>query len=617
MKVRNLLRTLAALFISVAAYAQPNFINPIPIPPLLDAGADTIRLEMQMHFDHKFNPNDPTDSLLNGKSNQPGIQAWSYNLAGDSTMSILGPTLLWHSGHQTNIKVTNKLIQPTTSHWHGAEVPAHMDGGPHQPIAVDSTWEVNFLNLDSASTMWYHPHYHNNTYPQVQLGLSGMIISVEDNDPINANFPRTYGVDDFPIILGDLSMTNDTINQTTGEYIYAIDTTKSKRPINIVNGVTNPYLEVPAHRIRLRILNGSTRKGIQYAIANSLAEQNVSNMEDFMLVATDGGYTVKPDTMKTILIGPGARTEILLDLTNYIPGDVVYLRNMKQWMGGDIVGSPNGNAMDTTTGEAFLQLRIVPDPIGYTPVDVVPAYTSSWTPDVIDTTGIDRYRYKTFEGQGQGQGFTIDGVPMNMMVINDTICVGAKEVWSIKNNTPVSHPFHIHKIFFRILSIDSAGTYIDLEERGLNGPKDDILVRKDWNVRFLGKFDHYPNAIQHNLSYMYHCHILTHEDAQGGGMMHQFVVTDDPLCMVGLNEKELNDFTLYPNPANGELNLVGNSQGNSTIRIIDLNGSVLKVQELVAFDGEEQINIEGLVSGFYLVEWTNERGTVSKRLILE
>jgi bilirubin oxidase len=618
------------LMVSSIVVAQPGFINRIPIPPLLDASIDTIRLEMRQFYNHKFNPGDPHDSIMNGTSHQQGYQTWAYNLAGDSTMSILGPTLLWHTGHPTNIQVTNLLTQPTTTHWHGAEVPAYLDGGPHQPIAPGETWNVNFTNLDSASTMWYHPHYHNNTYPQVQLGLSGMIVSAQPVDAINHSLPHTYGIDDIPVIIGDLSIKRDTIDFTTNAFIYNVDTTKSKHPYNIVNGVTNPYMEVPAHLVRLRILNGSTRKGMQFGVSASYTDTIMSHMDDFVLVATDGGYTLKPDTLKTLVTGPGARAEIILDLTDKQVGDIVYLRNLKEFMPNFIVGSPyappplpgggGGGGKDPTSGNAFLELRIVADPVGYTPVDHFTTFASPWVPSLRDTIGVTRHRTKELiKMPGAGGGFTIDGTSYDMMTINDTVCVGAKEIWTIHNISGVAHPFHIHKIFFRILDItDSIGTRLNLDSLGLNGPKDDILVHPYWKVRFMAVFDDYPSPVDYMLTYMYHCHILTHEDSEGGGMMHQFVVTDEGSCNIGIDEEnESNEVVLFPNPARDELRLKGKSLNPVVVRIINLQGQMLREQTLPAFSGIVPIDIKGLSRGLFIVQWNSVEGMITKKVIIQ
>lgn len=51
---------------------------------------------------------------------------YSYN-----GMSVLGPTLRLVTGESVVISVTNELGEITTTHWHGADVPAEDDGGPH------------------------------------------------------------------------------------------------------------------------------------------------------------------------------------------------------------------------------------------------------------------------------------------------------------------------------------------------------------------------------------------------------------------------------------------------------------------------------------------------------
>lgn len=600
-------------------WAQPNFINKIPIPPLLDASADTVVLEMKLQA-HQFNPGNPGDTLLNGTSKQNGIQAWSYNVKGSNAMTYLGPTLKWKTGKMTYINIVNKLPEATTTHWHGAEIPAYLDGGPHQHIEVGQTWPVYFKNLDKPATLWYHPHFHNNTFPQVLLGLSGMIISEQEDDPIAATLPRTYGIDDLPIILGDQGLSYDTVNK-----IQVIDTLKAKRPINLVNGLSNPYVELPAHLVRLRILNGSSRKGIKLALAKDIGTQV---FEPITQIATDGGYTLKPDTIRSLLTGPGERYEIILDLRSYKVGDTLYLRNLKKEMPGYIVGSPNpttgpGGGGDTTSGNAFLQIRIIADPSAYKPVDTFVPFTHSWDAAVADTLNITKRRTKNLVlvKVGKKDSFMIDHKTYELHTINDTICLGAKEVWTINNQSGVAHPFHIHKIFFRILDIDSMGTKINLASRGLNGPKDDVLVFPNWKLRFMAKFDDYPNAIDPHLTYMYHCHILTHEDVQGGGMMHQFVVTNDQqVCpgTVGTGHAGHDmTMTLYPNPATEELYLMGHSSEITKVRLIDIQGRVLKTQVLPAINGRTNINIQGLKTGLYFIAWDTPKGRLVQKVVIK
>src|SRR3989338_5740372 len=427
------------VLMALASYAQPNFINQIPIPPLLDAAQGTIELEVEQLL-HKFNPGDTSDHRFNGSANQAGIPSWAYNQVGSDEMTILGPTLLWTTGAQTDINVTNNISQPTTVHWHGAEIPALIDGGPHDSIAPGEVWPVNFIDLDSSSTMWYHPHMHNNTFPQVQMGLSGMVISREANDPINAALPNYYGIDDIPIIIGDLNLDSTLVGSV---YEYKIDTIKGKRPYNMVNGVMNPYVRLRPHMVRLRILNGSSRKGMQIGFSTG-ANDPVAALVDFYQVATDGGYTLLPDVHKTMLLGPGERAELVIDLTSQTVGSTLYMRNLKELMPGYIVGSPNpttgpGGGQDGTIGSAFLEIRVVADTIvaGYTPVDSAPSYTSNWDPAIADTFGITGVRTNVLMNNPFGAGFVIDSTTFAMDTINDIICLNAKEIWKIKNVSAV------------------------------------------------------------------------------------------------------------------------------------------------------------------------------------
>ncbi|MBC7777503.1 MAG: multicopper oxidase domain-containing protein, partial [Phycisphaerae bacterium] len=442
----NTVMTVLFLFLATYALAQPTFTNKIPIPPLIDAANGPINLEMRKAF-HKFNPGNPSDTLNGGPTQPNGIPTYAYNAAGSSAMTLLGPTLKWHTDSLTKITIKNSLGVHTTTHWHGAELPPEADGGPHQGIAAGTTWLVpNFAVEDSACTMWYHPHFHDTTVQQVTRGLSGMIIIDQASDPIRNTLPHTYGVDDIPIIIGDMGTAKGS-NSTVG---YFIDTLQQgqDRPhhVNLVNGVTNPYVEVPAHFVRLRILNGSSRKGAIFGVSNGYNDP-IANLKNFFMIATDGGYTQKPNIMKTQLNGPGIRDEIVLDLSSYSPGQVLYLRNLKELMSGAFVGSPykpwqGQGGKDSTNGRAFLQLRIVADNQfpGYIPVTTFTPFTTVWTPGLADsTTNIARYRTKELKKVSTG-GFNIDNSTYDMHTLNDTICVGTKEIWTIYNSSKVAHP---------------------------------------------------------------------------------------------------------------------------------------------------------------------------------
>ena len=118
-------------------------------------------------------------------------------------------------------------------------------------------------------------------------------------------------------------------------------------------------------------------------------------------------------------------------------------------------------------------------------------------------------------GMMMGSGsFTINGKAMDMNRIDEAVRVGTTEIWQIENASMMSHPFHIHDVQFRVL--DRNGVPPTPGEMGL---KDTVVVAPSERVRLLLSFADYSDP---DSPYMYHCHILEHEDA---GMMGQFVVT--------------------------------------------------------------------------------------------
>jgi len=111
---------------------------------------------------------------------------------------------------------------------------------------------------------------------------------------------------------------------------------------------------------------------------------------------------------------------------------------------------------------------------------------------------------------GGGHGMSINGQSMDMAVINQQVTRGETELWEI-SATEMKHPFHVHGTAFQVLS--NGGHAVDPVKTGL---KDVVLV--DGKAEILIRFDRTADAAT---PYMYHCHILEHEDL---GMMGQFTV---------------------------------------------------------------------------------------------
>ena len=177
------------------------------------------------------------------------------------------------------------------------------------------------------------------------------------------------------------------------------------------------------------------------------------------------------------------------------------------------------------------------------------------------------------------------------------------EVWSLVNKTMVAHPFHIHDIQFLILDINGMPPPPELK-----GYKDVVLVRPNETVRFTTKFDHFASD---SIPYMYHCHLLHHED---DGMMGSFLVLDttDTPNAISENATVDNNLTVYQNFTENELTIktIAQKHMNSEIFIIDALGRRQKdILKGSLSPGETvfRVNISNLKRGTYFVIWNAEQ----------
>jgi blue copper oxidase len=540
------------LFITLGAKAQ----NPLAIPPTLSGS--TINLNLQ----------EGTTNFFSGTPTQ------TFGANGH----LLGPTLILERYDTVKINITNNLMDSTTIHWHGMHVAPENDGGPHVVIPPGTTWSPDILVLDWAATYWYHPHLHMHTNKHVQKGIAGMII-VHDEYEASLNLPRTYGIDDIPLVIQTKAF--DSNNQIIIES--ALDTTL------MVNGTLDPVASVPEQIVRLRLLNGSSERVFNLGLSNS---------QSFYQIASDGGLLSAPVSMTRLMLAPGERAELLVNFSGLL-GQPIQLMSYGSELPSAIYGAtqpgmgagqviPN-YTLNPLNGNDFVVIDF--DVIAATalPISTIPTSLVAHTPYLEANANVTRTL--SFSPVNMGptaiQGpFLINMMPFDMMMINQFVPFENTEIWTLTNNTPIAHPFHIHDVQFYILDIN--GVPPPLNQRGR---KDVILVPAGGGiVRFITKFDDFYND---SLPYMYHCHMLTHEDA---GMMGQFLVRSPG---ASLEENNAQDELVFPNPAQDELTIFS-SFDKETIRIFDAHGRMV----LYTLSGGQQtiIDIESFESGMYCID---------------
>ena len=515
---------------------------------------------------------------------QPGTTQF-YNGQITNTLgangNILGPTLILNRGEMVNLSVQNQLPDTTTIHWHGMHVSSENDGGPHTYILPNSTWSPSFTVLDNAATYWYHPHLHKRTNEHVSKGIAGLII-VRDSLESNLVLPRTYGIDDIPLVIQtkDFDASNQIVVHSNNDDVV------------MVNATLDAYVDLPAQIIRLRVLNGSSQRTFNLGLTNN---------KSFYQIASDGGLLSNPVLSNRLMLAPGERAELLVDLTNMI-GQTVYLRSYASEMPNGIYGATNPGMMAMMTLNGYN-----PNPINGTDFDILEINVVNQTANAVttvpqslvtisplDPAAANATRNLTFSPSAMGPNqlngkFLINNSSFDMSIVNYSIPLGDVEIWQLFNQSGMAHPFHIHDVQFQILTRNGS-----TPAAGEQGWKDVVLVKPMENVSFIARFADFAND---SIPYMYHCHMLSHED---DGMMGQFVVTN-PLSTKGPSRKI--GFMVYPNPNEGTFKILFDRVRHIEYQITDVSGRILVLDTIIS----DEITIShNLRSGSYLV-WLKDR----------
>ena len=398
--------------------------------------------------------------------------------------SVLGETIRIHDGDKVQIKYHNNLGEATTMHGHGMHVPASMDGGPKNKIQPGRIWTASYTVNQEAATNWYHPHLMGKTAEHVYMGLAGLII-IDDDESDALALPKTYGVDDIPLIIQDKRFTASR----------QIDYSPSRMEIMrgytsrtmMINGEISPYVNVKDRQIRFRVLNGSN---------SSLYNLAFSDGRSFKQIATDGGFLERPVTLNRLLLSPGERAEIVVNFNGDL-GSKITLRETRQ----------NINIMTININSTSLGVNSVPSKL-----KTLVKYRAS------EAVRTRNFLLNTVGGGMMGQ-LAINGKAMNLSRIDNVVPVNDIEIWNIRNTMGMEHNFHIHATYFMLLERDGSSAKVAANEKGY---KDVVRIPPNSSVKIIIKMKDY---IDPKNGYMYHCHFLEHEDS---GMMGQFTVIQNP-----------------------------------------------------------------------------------------
>jgi len=395
-------------------------------------------------------------------------EAWAYN------GTVPGPTVELREGDFVTVHFHNKLAQPTTVHWHGLHLPAGSDGSPLHPVLPGASRNYVFrIPLGSAGTYWYHPHPDMTTTEQVSRGLYGALVIRPAKDPLE-------GIPDRLLILSDNRFqadgTVDLPHHTTVEG--NIDVQNGREgDVLFVNGRTTPTISIkPGELQRLRIINAAAARVFRLAIPG----------QKLVHVGSDGGLFETPREVDELLLANSERVEVLV--RGGSPGSRAVLQTLP-YDRYDFQTRPK----DWEQPRDLVELRTSTDA-------PAPAYTIPSSLRVVRpiSTKLVAARRTIVFAQGM-----IDNKLMDMTRVDTRVRLDTTEIWTIENVVGMDHPFHLHGFQFQVL-----------DRNGVAEPfvswKDSVNVPKHSKVRLVVRFENFPGR------WMYHCHILDHEDM---GMM--------------------------------------------------------------------------------------------------
>ena len=404
---------------------------------------------------------------------KPGFETDVYAYNGH----VPGPLLEASEGDSVIIHFKNDLPEETTVHWHGIHLPFVMDGSPFHPVEPGETFTYTFrIHEGTAGTYWYHPHPHHRTAWQVGMGLYGGIIIRDPDDPLPDSLTEHL------LILSDNRFDEDDqieFAEPDSRQERVDDMNGREGNVLFVNDEIMPELSIQSGETqRWRIVNASGARIYRLALEG----------HTFTHIGSDGGLFEHPKEVDEIILSNGERVELLVHGSDD-PGskvtlqDLPYDRYMPMWRPSD---------WDKTND--LLTLRYTDEHPVQEPFEVPETLRKIPELNIDDATETRVMRMSNGK---------INSKTMDMNRVDETAELGATEIWDIRNLVGMDHPFHLHGFQFQVFERNG-------EPVSQRKWEDTVNVPGFESARFIVRYDNYPGK------WMFHCHILDHEDQ---GMM--------------------------------------------------------------------------------------------------
>lgn len=534
------------------------FVDPLPVPPICqprgsDGGVPFYEIGMSQ-FEVQIHRDLP-----------PGL-AWGFGDARTAKWSFPGPTFEVRRGrpirvHWRNLLPATHLLPVdrtanmssvpdvrTVVHLHGSRSHPASDGhpnawftpegaaqtrGPQYRADSQQSETYDYPNDQRATMLHYHDHALGVTRLNVHAGLSGLYVIRDDFEDalIAAGLPS--GPHEIPLVL------QDRILSTSGPaFFYPSQYDREDlgpgkyRPLPepslipeffgdaaLVNGKAWPYVDVEPRAYRLRILNGSPSRFYRVRLVESDARGDTlggtAPGPAMVQIGSDGGFLAAPVPLPRLTLAPGERADVLVDFA------ASRSRYFVLW--NDAAAPfPNGEPESILT--PLMQFRVrdstPAEPLRLPRLEPVPRWNASDR-----STERDLTLSEDFDDYGrmrQRLGTLAEGPLFFHDPVTEAPRRGAIEIWRLINRSEDTHPIHLHLVHFQILSRQPIDT--DQSPKVVySGPpqapaenergwKDVVQAPPGTVTSIVARFDAPESWVYPGGQYMWHCHMLEHED---------------------------------------------------------------------------------------------------------
>jgi bilirubin oxidase len=433
----------------------------------------------------------------------------------------------------------------------------------------DGSATLDYSNKQRAGTLWFHDHTLGITRLNVYAGILGFYLirgGADDlpsetlpNPGLSVNNTTGKGRYDIPLAIQDRSFNEDGslfypesrefFDGFTGPFTGEDPNRPSDIPpvwnpevfgnTMVVNGNTWPVFEVEARRYRFRLLNGCNARFLMLRIVEGdPTSETAETAVSFDQIGTEGGYLPSVAALERTLLAPAERADVIVDFSQFSPDSDLYLINEApdEPFGGGEPGIDfhpanqsttrqvmkfhvvKASGADTSTPASKLKLpaiQVLDKAEHFRTVSLFEADSK-----ILNSNGDPLSDNEEAIGPSVGLLGTEEAGPLLYSdPVTERPTVGEVEQWKIYNHTEDAHPVHIHQVMFRVIGRQAEGSEtLRAPEAWETGWKDTLIVYPGEVTTVALRFD-LPG------SFMWHCHILEHEDNE---MMRPIVVESGP-----------------------------------------------------------------------------------------